>query len=131
MRRAPSPPVRLPHYRIIKRPDQVRIFETEYLDSLNRPTLSLQMAACVRKANRILPAGLEAKLLHLAGLGELVTIRRYHPRQQLHGRFGADTDRIRLLDAPVDLRVKVEALFQVIKPSHLPPLFPLPIYQRR
>jgi hypothetical protein len=116
-----------PHHRIIERPDQVQIFETEYLDALNRPTSSLLMAARVRKDNRILPAGFEPKQLGHAGLGQLFIYPVGTAEDDSFTSGSARTlYRIRLPDAPVDLRLKVEALFQVIKPSHLPPLFQLP-----
>jgi hypothetical protein len=115
-----------PHHRVIDKPGQVQVFETEALDSKGRPTLSLLNAASHRKDNRILPAGFDVRRLAAAGLAGL----EIGP-SGLEGDGGFRSGsaqtlyRIPMPSAGNGHLLKVEVLFQAIKPSHRPASFRL------
>ncbi|MDX2151305.1 MAG: hypothetical protein SFV54_11270 [Bryobacteraceae bacterium] len=100
------------HYTFISSPRQVQIYEAEYIDASGRPTLSLVAAAAYRKDNRILPRGFDPA----AGQRVLPV----GTDSDAAFAAGSHTTRYRLPRSA--RRVEVEALYQSIKPAHLPPL---------
>ncbi|MBI4909075.1 MAG: hypothetical protein HY820_35970 [Acidobacteria bacterium] len=102
-----------PHRQRIDAGDQAAIYEAEYRDVKGAPTTSLLRAAGYRKDNRILPLGFDAKAamrgieaVGVAGDPDFVP--------------GSDTVEY-VVRAPRGgkYQVKVEALFQNLKPHHL------------
>lgn len=116
-----------PHHRVIEKPHQVQIFETESLDAQGRPTVSLLNAAGHRKDNRILPSGFDPQKLVAAGLDGL-DIGPVGAGAGDGFRAGSARTlyRIPFPASGEGCRLTVEVLFQTIKPSHRPASFRLP-----
>lgn len=102
----PSPQ---PHRRVITSPNQAMVYEAELVDLQGQPTLSLLRAAGFSKDNRLLPRGFDpAKAL-----------RPVNPvGTQEDADFAPGRDRV-IYELPLRAaRVRVEALYQSIKPAH-------------
>lgn len=115
-----------PHHSVITRPEQVQIFEAEMAELSGKPTVSLVAAARFIKDNRILPRGFHRAELARAGFPESWTA----PAGVEPGaRFAPGTCRTTYqvsIRAPGPLKIRAEALYQSIKPSHLPRGFEVP-----
>jgi hypothetical protein len=115
-----------PHYSVITRPDQAQIFEVEMADLSGNPTTSLIAAARFAKDNRILPRGFDSSRLARSGFAES-WIAPAGVEPGAHFTEGASRTTYRVaLPAPGPLKVRAEALYQSIKPSHIPPGFDVP-----
>lgn len=103
-----------PHRRTIDDPAQVMIYEAEYLDVEDRPTLSLARAARYRKDNRILPRGFDESRVYSLGF-EPGALSGVGLQDDPDFRPGSDTVTYRI---PPAAAIKVQILFQTIKPAH-------------
>lgn len=110
-----SDPGRQPHHKLITQPGQAQVFESESADASGALTMSLLKAVRHSKDNRILPAGFRPMQFQDLDI---------HP-QGVEGDAGFQPGlaktaySIPLPAGPV--RVRVQAVFQVINPLHLPP----------
>ena len=97
-----------PHHLRIRKPEEVMIYETNMADIQRRPTTSLIRAACYSKDNRILPAGFD----------EGRALREVKPvGTDGDGDFSAGSDRVVYELPGATVSVRVEALYQSVKPA--------------
>jgi hypothetical protein len=97
-----------PHRATIGRATEVQVFEVE------SDSRSLMRATRHIKDNRILPAGFDSKRLETAGLAHLEIATGFTPG------LARTHYQVTVAEGAVPRRVRVEAVFQAIKPSHLP-----------
>ena len=103
-----------PHHKLITRPEQVQVFESEAAGADGAPTLSLLKAVRHRKDNRILPAGFRPRRFPDLDIEP----------QGVAGDPGFQPGLARTAYAiPLPagpVRVRIQAVFQTVNPLHLP-----------
>lgn len=115
-----------PHHAVLVKPEQVQIFEAEMEDLSGRLTVSLTAAARFRKDNRILPRGFDSAELVRAGFSAAwAAPAGIAPGARFAPGMCRTTYRVPV-SVPGRLTIRAEALYQSIKPSHLPPGFEVP-----
>lgn len=115
-----------PHYSVITRPEQVQIFEAEMADLSGKPTVSLVAAARLAKDNRILPRGFDPAAVARAGFAESwIAPAGVEPDARFAPGTCRTTYHVRV-SAPGPLKIRAEALYQSIKPPHIPPGLEVP-----
>lgn len=108
-----------PHYSVITKPEQVQVFETEGADASGAITRSLLATVRHSKDNRILPRGFEVRRLKAVSLDQLDIAPAGVPDDPGFGP-GAARTRYEIRNVRDAAGVRVEAVFQTVKPAHIP-----------
>ena len=114
-----------PHYRLIEKPSQVQIFETEALTAQGQVTHALLNSASHAKDNRILPRAFDVRRLSAKSL-EGLKIDPVGVEIDDAFRPGSAVTVYKIPLTSLPRRLTVEALYQSIKPAHRPASFTLP-----
>lgn len=103
-----------PHHRLITQPDQVQVFESEAADASGAATLSLLKAVRHKKDNRILPQGFRPSRFPELDIAP-------HGVEGDNGfQPGLAQTRYSVTLPGGPVRIRAQAVFQVVNPLHLP-----------